>query len=464
MAFPLPQESNDSDRPGRSNPSSSSPSGPSTREESSGKFKHSLMWATAIRTDMLMHAPPPPKTEPLCPSSAPAHHPTFFHDQDHGSIPSEPTLRSGSISASSGSSALTAPDYTTRPFTRINNRFYFRDPDNPYPLPCTVAEVHRQSMRTILLEHVFGAPVCAPQLREKLPKRVLEIACGSGLWSARCHDYFARSGRPNVSFTGLDIISIAPDMRKAGIDWHFVRHDLRKLPLPFPAESFDLIFIKDASLCQLASTQQTNLLAEPLRVLKRGGILEIWDSDYVFRALLPNPTCPPNIAEHDRALANATATYPISPATPFAAAQNQYLRDYNAWVEKAFEQRRLNPMPCATIGLEFTTEADSFRSVGSRRIAIPLGEVRWEKEGLGWSTSGRPQRALTEDQLALRRLATTTVVQMIEGMEPILMQASGKTRDEWEQWWAAMTTDLLRKNGAANGECLEVGAWWGQKK
>jgi len=46
----------------------------------------------------------------------------------------------------------------------------------------------------------------------------------------------------------------------------------------------------------------------------------------------------------------------------------------------------------------------------------------------------------------------------------MLMEASGKSKDEWDRWWASMVTDLLQDEGAANGECLEVGAWWGQKR
>lgn len=370
--------------------------------------------------------------------------------------------------ASSSSLSSTAPDYVTHPYTRINDRTYFRDPDDPYPLPCDLAEIHRQSLRTMTLIRVFGTPFCAPQLKNQRPKKVLEIACGSGLWSHACHDYFVERDDGNeqktqsnenaasTSFTGLDIVPIAPNLRRKGVNWHFVRHDIRKSALPFPSEHFDFVFIKDAGLCQSAAAQQVDLLSEPLRVLKRGGILEVWDSDHVFRALLPNPSPPPKLTERDRNHADITATYTISPATPFTAAQNKYLLDYNSWVEKAFEKRKLNPMPCATIGLSFTTEADAFQSVGSRRVAIPLGaDVRWEHTS---------KRRLNADQLALRETALITIVRMIEGMEPILKDASGKTQDEWDRWWAAMMADLLQKNGLANGECLEVGAWWGQKK
>jgi SAM-dependent methyltransferase len=378
----------------------------------------------------------------------------------------------GASTSSLSSSVPAPPDYIAKPFTRINDRTYFRDPENPYPLPCDLPEIHRQSLRTMTLIRVFGTPFCAPQLKDKRPKKVLELACGSGLWSHACHDCFleqhdvggpelpkdtSKDNKSTTSFTGLDIVHIAPDLRRKGVNWQFVRHDLRKPTLPFPSEHFDFVFIKDAGLCQSATAQQIDLLGEPLRVLKRGGILEVWDSDHVFRALLPNPTPPPNLSKKDQKHANTTATYTISSATPFAAAQNKYLLDYNSWIEKAFEKRKLTPMPCATIGLSFTTEADAFQSSGSRRVAIPLGaEVRWEQ------TSGRGK--LNADQLALRQTALTTTIQMIEGMEPMLMEASGKSRDEWDRWWAAMTTDLLQKNGLANGECLEVGAWWGQKR
>ncbi|KAL3702807.1 hypothetical protein TMatcc_000119 [Talaromyces marneffei ATCC 18224] len=390
------------------------------------------------------------------------------------STPSQNTNNGGAGADGSTSSLSSAPaplDYVANPFTRINDRTYFRDPENSYPLPCDLPEIHRQSLRTMTLIRVFGAPYCATPLKDKRPKKILELACGSGLWSHACHDYFLeqdagdskspkgtlKDNKNTTSFTGLDIVSIAPDLRRKGVDWQFVRHDIRKPPLPFPSDHFDFVFIKDAGLCQSATAQQIDLLGEPLRVLKRGGILEVWDSDHVFRALLPNPSPAPNVSKKDQKHADFTATYTISPATPFAAAQNKYLLDYNSWVEKAFEKRKLTPMPCATIGLSFTTEADAFRSGGSRRIAIPLGaEVRWEQ------TSGRGK--LNAEQLDLRHTALTTTIQMIEGMEPMLMEASGKSQDEWDRWWAAMTTDLLQKNGLANGECLEVGAWWGQKR
>jgi hypothetical protein len=167
---------------------------------------------------------------------------------------------------------------------------------------------------------------------------------------------------------------------------------------------------------------------------------------------------------HAQETADLTATYTFSAATPFTQAQNKYLVDYNYWVEKSFDRRKLTALPCATIGLAFNSEVDLLENVDSRRIAIPLGDLRWEREGQGNDSKGRARKALTPEQIAIRRTALLTVVQMIEGMEPMLMEASGKGRDEWDRWWAAMTTDFFQKGGLASGECLEVSAWWGQKR
>ncbi|KAB8236229.1 hypothetical protein ETB97_000373 [Aspergillus alliaceus] len=364
--------------------------------------------------------------------------------------------------ATSTSSLNSLTDYTNYPLIRQGDRTYLRDPESLYPLPCDLPEIHRQTLRSLMLLRVFGGPLCNPYFADRPPQRVLEIACGSGLWSSLSHDYFARRGASNVAFHGIDLVSLAPDLRKKGVNWQFKRHDLRKSRLPFPDDYFDFVFIKDASMCPSSPAQEASGLSEPLRVLKPGGVLEVWDSDSVFRSLLPNPAPARKLASKEQEVADATATYTFSPATPFTRVQNKFLQDYNSWVEKAFDQRKLTALPCATIGLSFNSEVDVLEKVDSRRIAIPLGDLRWERESKDLSGGARKQ--LTADQMSIRRTALLTVIQMIEGMEPILMEASGKSRDEWDRWWTAMMADVFQKGGLANGECLEVSAWWGQKK
>ncbi|KAJ5942041.1 hypothetical protein N7516_002209 [Penicillium verrucosum] len=350
---------------------------------------------------------------------------------------------SSTLAATSSSSLSSLTDYSTYPVMRYGDRTYFRDPENVYPLPCDLPEIHRQSLRTLML---------------------LRIACGSGLWSGLCHEYFTRRGHPDVAFAGIDVISIAPDLRKQGMNWQFKRHDLRRPRLPFPDDYFDFVFIKDAGMCPSSPAQSASGLSEPLRVLKSGGILEVWDSDWSFRSLLPNPAPARKTTSKEQEIADATATYTFSSATPFTRAQNKFVVDYNSWVEKSFDRLKLTALPCATIGLSFNSEVDLLENVDSRRVAIPLGDLRWERDGQGKDSKNRPRKALTPEQISIRRTALITTIQMIEGLEPILMESSGKGRDEWDRWWAAMTADLLQKGGLASGECLEVSAWWGKKK
>jgi len=332
---------------------------------------------------------------------------------------------------------------------------------------------------------VYGAPFCAPLFQHRPPKNVLEVACGSALWSSSVHDFFKLRGYSNVSFTGLDIAPLAPDLRQHGVNWRFVQHDLRKLPLPFEDEEFDYIFVKDTVFYAAGLGGEVNPLIELMRHLKPGGVIEIWESDLLFRCLLPSPPTSLGTSKDDVRQAESTATYAIAAGTPLTKAQNPFLQDYNIWAEKALDKIEATAAPCALMGLTFSSEPEVYGSVGSRRIAIPLGEIRWEQEGIRGdhlsqkkivgreqsgakraSTAGQAsvgRRSLTPDQMALRRAALTTVLGLIDGLEPLLMKESGKKQDEWDRWWAGLNSDLLEGDGLLNGECLEVGAWWARK-
>jgi hypothetical protein len=268
------------------------------------------------------------------------------------------------------------------------------------------------------------------------------------------------------------------------MNWRFVQHDLRRVPLPFRDEEFNLIMIKDLSMVTPTTGMLQVLMDEYLRILKPGGKLEIWDGDHSLRMLLPH--APPSTREdeedsedEEQVHTNAMGTYTLTPQTPLAAPQNQYLQDYNGWISKALEARRLTPIPCTAIRPMLLQESESLVDIDSRRLAIPLGEVRWEREGVGGavtqaqngialSSKGKaketPHKLLTAGQAALRRTALMTVVQMIESLEPLLKEASGKGQDEWDRWQGNMMNDLLKNNGTSWGECLEVGAWWARKK
>ncbi|KAK4162793.1 S-adenosyl-L-methionine-dependent methyltransferase [Cladorrhinum sp. PSN259] len=410
---------------------------------------------------------------------------------------------SGSESASSQS----------RPFVVRNGRTYIADPTLPYPLPVDLEELHRQSLKTMLLLELYGKPICAPQFANKPPSRILEVGCGTGFWSMMCHRYYESTGQhKDISFTGLDIVPLAPatggpaeaskapsgvpaasDMRPdKDMNWRFVQHDMRKLPFPFPDGSFDLVMVKDLGLATSVVMQQ-GLVDEYIRLLSPNGTVEIWESDHTLRMLrphVPETLVPGEGAEEDdgsnsedeQKSVTTLGAYNITANTPLSAPLNNYLVEYNGWVSRALEARDLFCMPCTVLGPILVQEAEVLKSVGSRRLAIPLSEVRWEREGVGgvvtkdgksyieskarkFGKDGMPVggKALEPGAAAVRRTALTVVVQQIQSMEHILREISGKSQDEWDAWVGKMTNDLVKENGTSWGECLEIGAWWAQK-
>ncbi|KAL5598778.1 hypothetical protein BROUX41_003888 [Berkeleyomyces rouxiae] len=430
------------------------------------------------------------------------------------------TMSSGHHSASASSEAL-----LSKPFVLKNSRTYINDVNLPYPLPVDLTELHRQSLRTLMLIQLFRVPVCCPTLTVKPPTKVLEVGCGSGFWSMMCHRYFRNRGHSSVSFTGMDIsplaLSSTSGLRRPDQDmkWRFVQHDIRQTPFPFPNEEFDLIMVKDLSLA-ITNDMQQKLMDEYIRLLSPGGILEVWESDHTIRLLRPPPpvapgSSPPATAncpntanaststgvaeeETERASAITMGAYLMSPNTALSAALNKFLAEYNTWLTRALELRGICPVPCTLVGPMLLQESDSLTDVRSCRLVVPFSDVRWEKEGIGGvqthagasnnshghshghshnhnsSTSkhrskgrhhsNRTSSGLSPGQMALRRTALMTVIQEIQALESVLREVNGKSQDEWDTWMGKMMHDLLQENGTSWGECLEIGAWWARKR
>ncbi|RDA82447.1 hypothetical protein CP532_3570 [Ophiocordyceps camponoti-leonardi (nom. inval.)] len=360
----------------------------------------------------------------------------------------------------------------SKPFIVRNGRPYLDHPKLPYPLPSDLAELHRQSLRTLLLCQLFGAPVCSPVLTEKPPRRVLEVGCGSGFWSTMCHRYYKSRGHNDISFTGIDVVPLWPDSEVPGPDkdmkWTFIKHDISRLPWPV-GDKFDLIMVKDMSLAVVESQLQYRILGKYLRFLQPGGIIEIWDSDHVIRMLRPHV---PETTPEEQEAATSLGAYVVSANTPLSASPNPFLNSYNSWLERALEARHLSGVPCTLIGPSMLQESDALDDIQSRRLAVPLGEVRWEREPTDVPSdeaatskeAAAKQRALSASQTALRATALLTVVQQVQALEPILREVSGKSQDEWDVWMGKMMGNLMQDGGASWGECLEVGAWWARKK
>jgi len=147
----------------------------------------------------------------------------------------------------------------------------------------------------------------------------------------------------------------------------------------------------------------------------------------------------------------------------------RFLQDSNSWIQEALDRRKLSPTPCARISQMLLQETETLCGVENHRVAIPLGELRWEREAAGESEKSKKGSvaqegiALTEEQATLRYTALMVVIQMIESLEPLLKEVSGKNQEEWQRWYQLMMSSLLEQKGASSGECLEVGVWWCKK-
>ncbi|CAO2656211.1 Nn.00g050140.m01.CDS01 [Neocucurbitaria sp. VM-36] len=238
-----------------------------------------------------------------------------------------------------------------------------------------------------------------------------------------------------------------------------------RVPLPFDDNEFDIVVMKDLSMVVPLGPPSQRILDEATRILRSGGTLEIWETDHIIRSILPHPPPPPGKNPQEYACAVATGTFLISPITPFTEVQNKYLQDSNTWIQEALDRRKLSPTPCARISQMLLQETETLCEVENHRVAIPLGELRWEREAgkLRKGSATLDNSTLTEEQAALRHTALLVVIQLIESLEPLLKEVSGKNQEEWQRWWGWMMANLLEQKGASSGECLELGIWWSKK-
>ncbi|KAI8624370.1 hypothetical protein F5Y19DRAFT_480750 [Xylariaceae sp. FL1651] len=414
-------------------------------------------------------------------------------------LPSSSAERSGTLSTASNATSMGSKPQLlgSKAFVVRNNRTYINDSTLPYPLPVDLAEIHRQTLRTLLMFQLFGGPILSTAFASKPPARVLDVGCGSGFWSMMCHRYFAQHGHSAISFTGLDIVPLGGSGTDSNakpdkdMKWRFVQHDMRQTPWPFADGEFDLVMVKDMSYCSPQREAQT-VMEEYLRVLKPGGVLESWETDSKIRMLRPHaPKNAPSVSHDDDSSSDSSGeedsvermgAYVMTTNTPMSAPLNPFLVEYNGWLTKAFEGRGLSPVPCTVVGAYLLQEAESLMDVQSKRLAIPLSEIRWEREGVGGivtkdgksyidsqkgkfkDAGGKGGKALTTAQAALRRTALETTVSLILAFEPLLRDVTGKSQEEWDTWAGKMANDLLREGGTSWGECLEVGVWTSRKR
>ncbi|KAI8640943.1 hypothetical protein BD408DRAFT_347058 [Parasitella parasitica] len=105
------------------------------------------------------------------------------------------------------------------------------------------------------------------------PTRVLDVACGSGVWLLEMATEY-----PRTQFYGIDAATIFPNCIKPP-NTTFQQHDLLdKDGFPYPEEYFDYIHMRLVYNC-FSKADLKFVLAEINRILKPGGYVEIRDLD-----------------------------------------------------------------------------------------------------------------------------------------------------------------------------------------
>ncbi|KAI5808748.1 hypothetical protein DFH27DRAFT_478098 [Peziza echinospora] len=355
------------------------------------------------------------------------------------------------------------------PYRTQHGRRYHSDESILYLLPSDIPELSRQGIKHLLFKEVFGSyhmsDFSDPQ---KIPSKVLDIGCGTGLWISNMHDEFAARGRDDVKFFGMDIVPTHAPM--PGVDFTYVKHNALSFPYPFKPGEFDYVFVRDLTLGMPDNVQHVEFIAECMRILKDGGLYEIQCTDHSVRSLLETKA-PRN---------PGSSAYTITPITQFATQpKNIYIQGYNSRLAKVLTERQLSPIPCTLVGANLVME-DCLTNYHSLRLALPLDEIWWETESESSSPvdglmahydikrksammgkNGQQPSVLTEEEKAVRYMARLQLSQFIESMDPYLRAADVSTDDYKPK---DMMINFFREGGLRDGECVEFGAWWGTKR
>lgn len=325
-----------------------------------------------------------------------------------------------------------------------------------YPLPVDLIESNRHVMMALLTSAVFETPLLSPELLQNPPRRVLEIGCDTGFWSSLCHQYFQSRGH-QVSFVGIDIkapTGVNESYQNLGMDWQYIQYDLREPEWPVEDGSVDLVMARNMALV-FDGLGYSHATSEAVRVLKPGGTFELWVHDFVIRSLKPEvqAECDP---DHTR-----LGVYPIGKTDSLGPPINPYIKEYNTWLTTALGDLGLSAMPSALVGPLLTGHlvegAEALEEIISKRVAVPLSTIKWEREG------GRP-RVLTKDQAAIRQSTRDNFIGMVEAFESLLRNPHLRRDYEWEEWLERAKVDWMQRSGLSMGECLEFGVFCFKKK
>ncbi|KAI9483785.1 MAG: S-adenosyl-L-methionine-dependent methyltransferase [Benjaminiella poitrasii] len=142
-------------------------------------------------------------------------------------------------------------------------------------------ERDRQTRQHYVLKQVFNGNI---HVQLNNPKRILDSACGVGLWSIEMAQEY-----PNCQVIGIDVVPPSekegwnqPLARSAGQKIRFQYGDILKNRIQFPDDYFDFIYQRDVATV-LSFKSWPNLISEFHRMLKPGGQIQLVEYDLLFK-------------------------------------------------------------------------------------------------------------------------------------------------------------------------------------
>ncbi|KAF0556274.1 S-adenosyl-L-methionine-dependent methyltransferase [Gigaspora margarita] len=146
--------------------------------------------------------------------------------------------------------------------------------DVNYVYPVDDDEVDRCQMQHFLMKHIWEGNFSAPveELLSSYDTKILDIGCGSGAWILEMATEY-----PRPQFVGIDIVPLYPsEIHPTNVKF---RQANVLTGLPFEDETFDFVYMRFMTFAFTINDWE-RAIKEALRVTKKGGYVEIMETDF----------------------------------------------------------------------------------------------------------------------------------------------------------------------------------------
>ncbi len=150
--------------------------------------------------------------------------------------------------------------------------------DLPYLMPTDQAEYNRLDFQHYLVRYAMQCNYIAPLDN---PHGILDVGCGTGRWAHEIALAF-----PQAKVFGLDINTIETKSEETiPRNYRFVRGNVLE-ELPFPDMTFDFLHQRFLHVA-IPVTKWPHVVSELIRVTRRGGWIELAESDQIIQRVGP---------------------------------------------------------------------------------------------------------------------------------------------------------------------------------